>query len=314
MMTMQDVHIDLNLLRAFDALLAERNVTRAARRLGIGQPALSHALGRLRDVLGDPLLVRTPKGMVPTARALALEPIVRSSLADLDRAIFTPPAFAPQASRATFVVAASDYALFLLLPKMAELLQHEAPNVTLDVRPIVTWPPRFDDGELDLALGPAAFTESSDGLFRQRLFDERFVCLVRKGHPLAKGKVTVERFLAFPHALIAPRGSSYKGIVDDELAKIGRKRRVAMTIPHFLVAPYVIRSTDLVLTLAERVARAMSEGLAIFEPPLRIPGFTIHQIWHARRGSDAAHQWFRGLVMRAAEMTLRARESKIRSA
>src|SRR6516162_8446947 len=101
MMTMQDVHIDLNLLRAFDALLAERNVTRAARRLGIGQPALSHALGRLRDVLGDPLLVRTPKGMVPTARALALEPIVRSSLADLDRAIFTPPAFAPQASRAT---------------------------------------------------------------------------------------------------------------------------------------------------------------------------------------------------------------------
>lgn len=291
------MHVDLNLARAFDALLVEKNVTRAAKKLGIGQPAMSHALARLREIANDALLVRVGANMVPTPRALEIAPMVRAALADLERAFAPPRAFDPETSHATFVIGATDYALYVLLPTIVANIARVAPHVNLDVRTLGAAQPSLASGDIDLALGPDP-RESGEGLYRQRLFDERFVCLVRKGHPLTKGKRTPERFVSFPHALVAPRGATRGGIVDEELGKIGRKRRVSVTIPHFLVAPHVVSATDLVLTIAERVARPHVGwlGLASFEPPLRVPGFTVYQIWHARRHDDPAHRWLREIV------------------
>ncbi len=304
--TMQRAHdlnlaaIDLNLLNVLDALLAERHVTRAARRVGLTQSAASHALARLRTLLGDPLLVRGPGGaMLPTARAEALAPILRQALAALEAGLRGEPTFDPASAQRTFHVATGDYHELVLLPRLCAGLADDAPGCDLWVHPIADDPaPALIDGTADLALGVWRGRGWPSGIYEKRLFDETFVCVVRRGHPAAAQKLTLARYLALSHLLIAPRGTP-GSFVDDALAAIGKRRRVAVAVPHFLVAPHVIASTDLVVTLASRVARTLAKplGLTLLDPPLDLPGFTASMAWHERAHRDPAQRWLRDRLL-----------------
>ncbi len=298
---MQDMHVagvDLNLLVALDALLAERSVTRAAARVGLTQPAMSHALGRLRRLFDDPLLVRTAEGMSPTPRALGLVGPVRRGLAELETALAPAPTFDPKTARGRFVLAMGDYAEVVLLPGVVARLTREAPGMDLEVRPAAA--PAFDAlarGELDAVIGLPATGKVPEGIYEQRLFEERFVCVMRSAHPMAKRRLTLERFLALSHALISPRGER-GGLLDTVLTRMGKTRRVALLVPHFLVAPHVIATSDLVLTLAERLARVLADPLKLVvrTPPLSLEGFAMAATWHARNHGDPAQRWFRRLL------------------
>ncbi|MBK7535555.1 MAG: LysR family transcriptional regulator [Myxococcales bacterium] len=302
---MSDVHdvlgaLDLNLLRSLDALLTERHVTRAAARLGVTQSAASHALARLREEVGDLLLVRGPGGsLLPTPRAEQLGPVVRRALSDI-AAAWREQEFVPGSARRTFTIGAGDFAELVLLPALAARLAATAPSVDLFVRVV---PPEataaLASGQLDVVLAPTR--DLGSGCFQRHLLDEVFTVAMRGGHAAATGKLTLDRYCALDHLLIAPRGSP-GGFVDDALAKVGRKRRVAVTVPHFLIAPHVVAATELVMTVASRVATAFgkSHGLVTRPPPLELPGFVINLIWHERTQSDPAQRWFREQIIACA--------------
>lgn len=289
---------DLNLLVVFEALVVEGSVTRAAARVGLTQPAMSHALGRLRKLFGDPLLVRTPRGMLPTPRAQELIGPIRRALGEIDRALTQPQAFEPRTARRPFSIACVDFGSLVVVPPLLARLRAEAPGADLLVRPL-----RGDhierqlaEGEVDIGIGVLADFETS-AVLRQKLFDERFVCVVRAGHPAVGASITLSEFVSLDHALIAPRGA-LGGHVDRALAEHGLRRRVVLAIPHFLAAPILVSRSDLILTVAERIARTFAEmiPLRIVEPPLDVEGFTVSQYWHERQSKDPAHAWFRGLV------------------
>ncbi|MEA2748964.1 MAG: hypothetical protein QOI41_3107 [Myxococcales bacterium] len=306
---MQQLHLealDLNLLVALRALLAERHVTRAAARVGLSQPAMSHALSRLRELLGDKLLVRTPNGMRPTARAEAMTAPLERALEDIGRLIASPEPFEPRLSTRKFGIAANDYMELVLFPRLLRRLFIEAPNV--DVR-IVNLGGQANtemaEGRLDLAIGVVAqmaTIDASRGIRSQDLISDGFVCVVRENHPVVKKRLSLDDFVALPHALVAPRGEG-GSVVDSALARLGKKRRVAVEIPHFLVAPHVIRETDLLLTLAARVAESLAPllGLRRIAPPLELPGFTMAMLWHERQHVDPAHVWLRELIASVAK-------------
>lgn len=290
--------LDLNLLVSLQALLEERHVTRAAQRVGVTQPAMSHALGRLRTALEDELLVRSPGGLVLTARAQALVPPLAEAVAAVSR-VFAPPEPTSLASlRRSFSLGLVDYSEQVLLPKLCGVVQDEAPWVQLFCRQ------RFTDavgalatGGLDLWLGvdPPVVPE----LYVQGVLSETYLCAVRRGHPFARRKVNAKEFAAAKHVQIAP-GESAGGPLDTALAARGLSRHVAVRLPHFLVAPQLLRSTDLVLTAPARLIRSAqrAERLHVFEPPIPLAGFTLVQAWHARAHGDPAHQWLRGAVAR----------------
>lgn len=298
---------DLNLLVAFDALATEQHVTRAAARIGLSQPAMSHALKRLREVFDDELFVRTPHGLVPTPRAEALATVVRRTLADVDD-VLAPREFDAATLRRTFVVSAPDYFEIVLLPPLLARLRREAPHVALRLRPASTsLAEDLDQRKYDLVVCPPV--AAAPRLLSQKLFDDDFVVVGREGHPLlAKKKLSLDDYLAADHVQIAVRGTP-GGPVDDALAKLGQRRRIALFVPHFLTAPLLVQRSDLVLTLARRIANAVAEtfGLTIHEPPLELPGFSIHQMWHEQKHADPAHVWFRGLVAEVAKTTTRRR-------
>jgi DNA-binding transcriptional LysR family regulator len=299
--------LDLNLLVVLDALLAERHVTRAAARVGLSQPATSHALARLRAVFGDPLLVRGAGGaMVPTPRAEALAPRLRAALDGVTAALRGEQPFDPATARRTFRIATGDYAELVLLPALTARLAREAPGVDLwvvaggeDLATLAT-------GAHDCVLMPYRGPVAPAGVYEKKLFDETFTCVVRRGHPLvAQGqKLTLARYEAMPHLLIAPRGTP-GSFVDDALAALGKQRRVALAVPHFLVAPHVVAATDLILTLATRIARAVAAplDLVMMPPPVDLPGFTMSMWWHERNHHDPAQRWLRQVIAEVAGAT-----------
>jgi DNA-binding transcriptional LysR family regulator len=300
---MQDAHfrnLDLNLLRALDALLEARNVTRAAEKLGLTQPAMSHALARLRGHLGDPLFVRVPGGVKPTPRAAALAVPLRQALAIIERAVSSPGAFNPANASRSFTITTDDYLERILLPPLLKNLWKVAPGV--DLRIMQAGPRMADElveGQVDMVISVAGAIGPLASIYTQSLFTERFLCAMRKGHPLAKKKLTLEQYVSYPHTLVAPGGRP-SSVVDRALGKLGRSRRVAITVPHFLAAPAIIASSDAILTMGERLAKAVSKDLHLTEAPLALPGFTVAMFWHERHQADQAHQWFRALVAGAA--------------
>lgn len=303
-MIMQDVNLgalDLNLLRVLDALLGERHVTRAARRVGLSQPATSHALARLRAALGDPLLVRGPGGaLVPTPRAAALQPRLRAALDAVAAALRGDAPFDPATARSTFRIATGDYAEMVILPGLMARLARDAPHVDLRVVPPASGGDEREGlaaGEVDVVLAPRRGPGGAAGLYERRLFDETFTCLVRRGHPATAQRLTLARYEALSHVLVAPRGTP-GSFVDDALAALGRRRRVALTVPHFLVAPHVVAATDLIVTLASRIADVVAGPLDLvaLPPPLELPGFTMSLWWHERNHHDPAQRWLRDAI------------------
>ncbi len=284
--------IDLNLLVVLDALLHERNLTRAAARLPMSQPAMSHALARLRALLGDPLFHRTRGGLRPTPHALALEAPLRDVLAQVRR-LLAGAVFEPAASRRAFRLAMSDYGASVLLPPLMRRLRRDAPGIDLEI----SYASRSGmiagvaDGQLDLAL--AVFGETPAEIQRAVLFEESFVCVADAAAGLPS---TLADYLARPHVLVAASQDQRAAEVDAALARIGQSRRVALRLPHWTAAPAVLAGTDLVLTVARRAAEPPPAGLTVGPVPFAIAPLGFEMIWHQRADADAGLGWLRALL------------------
>ena len=293
--------VDLNLLVVLEALLETRSTTLAARRLSLSQPATSHALARLRELFADPLLVRAGRTLVPTPFADALAPRVASALSAVRHTFEASSRFDARTSNRTFQLAAGDYAASVLVPRLAQALSRSAPGVDLFVKPTLEEEREaLEAGAVDVLLTPMDL--ESRTLRSEELFRDRFVCVLRRGHPLARRGLSLEAYCELGHVLIAPRGSSRRGAVDVALEQLGLRRRIAVTVPHFLVAPLVVMRSDYVLTLAERVARTLRPelDLTLLEPPVALPGFEIGMHWHVRQDQDPGHMFLREALRKAA--------------
>jgi DNA-binding transcriptional LysR family regulator len=311
--------IDLNLLVALDAVLSEKNVTRAAARIGRSQPATSHALNRARSLFDDPLLVRVRGALELTSRARQLAPRLHRILRELGAALDLHRDFDP-AGVESVTIAATDYVGFVLLPHLFALLRQVAPRLGVHVRTAegadALEPVR--DGVVELALG--TFPRVPADLRAEELFDDQFVCLRRPigaatARPRGAGarrrpvRLTVQEFAEAGHVLVVSP-SSGQGPVDYALARVGRRRRVVAQVPHFLVAPGIVAATDLVLTTGRRIAEpfATALGLQIFTPPVALAPFAVAMVWHPRSEEDRVARWLRSIV-RQATMRLHAAES-----
>lgn len=290
--------VDLNLLVILEVLLRVRSVTGAAVEVGISQPAMSAALSRLRELVGDPLLVRGPRGMVPTPRALELQAPLTEILLQIRKTLRPPPPFDPRTSNRTFSLCTADYGELLVLPALMGRLATHAPGINMVVTPSLGASPwdRLAEGSLDLNLGIE--TGAPAGIYRVPLVREYFVSLVRAGHPRGDAPLTLDEYVKLPHLLISPRGGS-TGTVDPILAAMGLKRRIALQVPHFLVAPQVVARTDLILTLPARVATAVAASLNLvhLQPPIELPEFSLSLFWHERSHRDPAHSFLRTQIV-----------------
>lgn len=297
--------LDLNLLVALEALLEERSVTVAGKRIGLSQPAMSNALSRLREHLDDALLVRSGGGMARTPHAESLLPQLREALMHVRRVMEKPRPFDPATASQRFTLLATDFIEMVVLPGLVERISVTAPRITLDVRPFGELDPieGLKSGALNLVLG--VFSEVAAGCHAAALFHESFLCVVRRDHPAFSGKhprLTLKRYAELPHLLVAPRRSG-PGAVDAALAKHGLSRRVALYVSHFLVAPLVVAQSNLVATLPARAARllAASYDLRLFKPPLELQGFTISQLWHERTNQNPPDAFLRAQVKAACD-------------
>ncbi len=289
--------LDLNLLVIFDALIQERNVTRAAERIGLSQPAVSNALSRLRYYLQDDLFVRGSTGMQPTPRAMEIACEVHQALNAIELAL-DPASFDPQTSERVFTIDTNDYTVSTCIPPLMQKLAKEAPNVDVRiVAPAGKAYERLDAREIDFAVG--VFSSMPDRFGVTVLNDNAFAVLMRADHPLAKGRLTLKRFAACKHLLITPRGDP-SGFVDVALAERGLSRRVALTVNQFVVAPRIIAASDLIVTLPKRIAALYAPMLNLVLRPSPIqppPEFDkIELIWHKRFAQHPGHVWFRELL------------------
>ncbi|MEM5310556.1 LysR family transcriptional regulator [Paraburkholderia sp. JHI869] len=291
--------LDLNLLRALDALLDERNVTRAAQRLSLTQPAVSAMLTRLRESFGDPLFVRSQRGIVPTERALQLAAPLKQVLSEIEQ-MLQPQAFEPAAAEMTLTLASTDYALRAVVVPFLARLRETAPGVRAVIVPVQheRLQAQLESGDVDMALITPETTPAD--LHARRLFDERYVCVMRADHPAAARRLTLERFCALDHALVSYAGGSLSGVTDEALARMGRARRVTVSVNSFLVLPDILLTSDLIAVVPSRLVKD-AQGLAVVEPPLEIPGFTKTLAWHERTHRSPGHQWVRALLFETCE-------------
>lgn len=299
--------IDLNLMRVFDALIEDGNLTRAGFRLGLSQPAMSHALAKLRKLAGDVLFVRVPSGMEPTDMALRMAPTIREGLRLLEGALEGEASFEPRSCDRTFQILMSDIGELVYLPRLLRRLATIAPNVNIRALqlPREAYPDAFISGEADLAIGFLPGLRA--GFYQQRLFSDTYVCVVRKDHPRIKNRLSLGQFVAESHVLIEPGGSRYRTVthqtstttlIEHSLAERGLTRRIALRVPHFMVVPDIVQLTDLVATLPSYVISHMHPrpGLKSLELPIDVPQFEIKQFWHQRSHDDPGNRWLRGVV------------------
>ena len=303
-----DLHaVDLNLLVALDALTRERSVTKAAARAGVTQSAMSHTLRRLRDLFGDPLLVRGRGGMVLTPRAEALAVPLRSGLLSLSRTLSEPRPFEPESSSRAFRIVSPDLFDLLVLPTLFRRLRERAPSIDLTVAPM---PARLSEaletGEVDLAIYPVLLDaqpfdlreQPDPELQRRTLFRDEFRCFHRPGHrAFERRRLTLQAFAGLDHILVSPGGEG-PGLVDRVLAEKGAARRIALRVPQFATALEVVTGSDLVLTGPSSLAKCPgAAGLASRPLPVDVPSHAITMLWHARFTEDPAHRWLRSLMV-----------------
>lgn len=303
--------LDLNLLRVFDAVMAERSLTRAARILSLTQPAVSNALSRLRLALGDELVRRSGQGVSPTPRALALWPAVRDALRQLQQSL-APDAFAPADADNSFMLAMADATAAELVPPLVRVIEAEAPGVSLRVMPLTTRDPRklLDDETIDLAIGffPAVMADLSAraqvgkgvSFSHQRVYGSEYVCVMRADHPLASGPLTLNRFCAARHLLVSFSGRPF-GFIDEALQAHGRERRIVLTVNQFFTAARVVADSDLLTVLPSHFLAIVGDPrvLVARRLPLDVPPVHIDALWHSRQDTNSAHRWLRDAVQRA---------------
>jgi LysR family transcriptional regulator, nod-box dependent transcriptional activator len=290
--------VDLNLLVALDALLAERSVTRAADRLGLSQPGMSNTLTRLRKLCEDPLLVRQGQRLVPTPRAEALRQPVQEALSLIQQALENRPAFDPASDHATFTVSCSDYSLLMLIGPLVRRLAGAAPGMTIQVLPRAPDAVRLlRDGEVDLVIEPVEIMPDVS-LPRMRLFADRWLCCVWEGSTEVGGQMTMETYLRLGHLVYSGVRGHPVSLVDTYLAQAKVPRRIEFTVESFLLAPFLLQGTDLVAVVPERAAGHLRRTAAVrfLEPPLHLPSITEMLWWNPRHTMDPAHAWLRARI------------------
>lgn len=300
--------LDLNLLRVFDEVMTERSLTRAALKLSITQPAVSNALQRLREAMGDELIKRSGQVMAPTPRALALWPAVREALRQLQDVI-SPSTFVPHEAQATFVLAMADATSAELLPGLMAKLERDAPQLSIRVVPLITRDPRplLEKDEADMAVGyfPSVLGDltaraqagEAIGFSTQRLFSGEYVCAMRHDHPLAKGPLTLNRFCSARHVLVSYSGRPF-GFIDEALAVLGRERHIALTVNQFFTAGTLAAQSNLLTGMPRHflAVSGLQHQLTVRELPFAVPPLHIDALWHHRRNRrnrDSAHTWLR---------------------
>jgi DNA-binding transcriptional LysR family regulator len=285
--------LDLNLLITLEALLAECNVTRAARRLGLSQPAVSTQLARLRDQLGDQLLVPAQRGMMPTVRALELQQPLLEALAGVRDVVSIGSTFDPATTNMTISIAGSDHSQYAWLMPFATSLRTKAPGIRLALRGShsATLEKQMERGEIDLAVFPSPYATGS--LLSAKFRDERYVLIARRQHPVARRGLGLKPFLALEHVITEPSEVLFAGAADEALAALGLNRRVVLSVSSFLVAADVVAQTDLIGIVPEGIAMARGDRLQIFDPPIDIPDIELFQQWHPRTHNHAVHKWIR---------------------
>ncbi|MCU0687632.1 MAG: LysR family transcriptional regulator [Polyangiaceae bacterium] len=299
--------LNLNLLLALDALLSEANVTRASERLGVTQPAMSRSLKKLREQLGDELLVHSGRGLVRTPRAERIHAALRHGLQSLRRALAEDEVFVPARATTTFRVATNDVAGVRVLPATMAHLREHAPQVAVNVVPLdyADLLAQFEFGALDLMLGVVA--TDAPGLKRRLLLRDDWACLTRPDHPRLKGPLDLPTYVSLSHALCSPRGEG-GGVVDAALASLGHTRRVTFRSRYFIAAALAVRQTDLILTMPRRSAERLAEllGLQAHAPPaaLMLPPVEFVALWHERMDDAPAHRWFRQVLFAASDEDL----------
>ena len=301
--------LDLNLLVVLEALLAERHVTRAAQRLAMSQPAMSRALARLRDTFNDPLLVRAGPEMVATAKGQTLAQQVAWVLDEV-RSMLNDAPFEPASYTGRLRVLTVDYASLTALPSMLGALLAEAPGMRMEVEDAGDdWPLRLQSGEADLVLG--VVSEAPAGIYQRAILDDRFACLMRRGHPAAAQPLNLATFLAQRHVLISSPGRD-RSVVDIALERSGQPpRNVAVRVPHFMASTAIVAATDMIMTVPQRIAAYMArhESLEVRDPPLELDGFTLRMLWHQRCHDAPAHRWMRERAAIAVQTAARTMES-----
>jgi DNA-binding transcriptional LysR family regulator len=294
--------LDLNLLLVFHHLLREKRVSAVATVLGMSQPAVSSALGRLRTSLDDPLFLRTQGGMVPTPYALQLAEPVATALDGLQQALQVRASFDPTTSARRFSLAMTDVGEMYFLPVLMDALAQSAPGVTLNVVAVTSASLGEDmaSGRTDLALG--LLPQLQAGFFQQALFRQPYVCLMREGHPLANApRLALADFAAADHVRVIAAGTGH-GRIDEAiagaLAQEGLQRRIRLTVPNYVALGDVLGHSDLIATVPERFAQRVTRPFALTTRtlPMKVDGSAIHQFWHARLHKDPGHQWLRELV------------------
>ncbi|NBT57052.1 MAG: LysR family transcriptional regulator, partial [Betaproteobacteria bacterium] len=297
--------LDLNLLRVFDEVMTERSLTRAAHKLSLTQPAVSNALQRLREALGDDLMKRSGQEMSPTPHALALWPAVRDALGQLEGAL-VPGQFVPAQASNTFILAMADATAAKLMPGLLAAMDQTAPGVSIRVVPLTTRDPRrlLEDETLDLAIGyfPATMADltariqsgAAVAFSHERLYSGEYVCVMRRDHPLAKEALTLANFCAARHLLVSFSGRPF-GFVDEALAAIGQKRRIVLTVNQFFTAGKLVAGSNLLTVLPRHFVNAtgIADQLVLRELPFAMPLVHVDALWHHRVHRLTAHQWLR---------------------
>jgi DNA-binding transcriptional LysR family regulator len=302
--------LDLNLLRVFDVVMAERNLTRAAERLSLTQPAVSNALKRLREAVGEDLLTRSAHGVIPTARAEALWPEVRAALGRL-RGVLAPGEFDPQADAVNFRIAMADATAALFMPPLVAQIEQGGVQANLRSLPLTTRDPStlLERGDADIAVGffpdtVAALLAQGDGalLRRQRLNEGEYTCVMRRGHPLAKQPLTLDAYCAAHHLLVSLSGRDH-GLADQVLGGLNRKRRVVLTVNQYFTAGRVVATSDLLTVLpAYFIASTGYRDQLVSRPlPFALPILHLEMLWHIRNDRSSAHQWLRARLLDAVE-------------
>lgn len=289
--------IDLNLLVVLRALLNERHVTRAASRLGLSQSATSHALSRLRELYEDPLLVRSGRTLQLTPRAIRLLPSLERGLSALQVAVEAEPQFDPRTAQRAFTIGMADYTQAVVMGPLLRRLAVDAPGVDLSVVSFPNLRELVELGDLDLGLDvsgnrpPATFSI-------HELFEDDFLCMVRRGHPLVKDKLSLAQYLKLRHVVVAPSGTT-GSLVDTELERRGHTRRIALRVSNFLIAPIVVCQTDFINTMPARLARQAAKDypLRLLPTPFPLPKFGLRLVWHPRLDNDPAQRWLRETLL-----------------
>ena len=300
---MKTVHlsrIDLNLFVVFDAIYTEGGITRASKRLSLTQPAISHALGRLRELCDDPLFVRQGKAMIPTPLARAMIDPVRQSLQGFEATLKRVDRFDPATARKHFTVCMRDVRELTVLPNLLRTVTREAPFVDISVV-------RAERKQLEAELAAGTLDAAidvrlalSDEVRRQLIDTERLVVVARPRHPTVNGKLDLETYLSQEHILVSSRRRGF-GVEDYELSRHGLKRRIRLRCQHYFAACRVVSETDLILTMAERYARIVNRVFRnrVVPFPLEVPDYDAYLYWHVNADADPANRWFRKQLMGA---------------